>query len=141
LNRRLGGLAWIRAAAACQPADRTHNHVVIADDLTRQPDAYETAFFEARLLGHRHPRRFTVDELDTAGRAARVPAARVQDVDMRILLDRKDEALAIFNVNRGKAFDGQSRHEVAMLTYRSIPSWPTPHSFPIFLVHRSSGSN
>ena len=94
LDRRLGRLARIRPAASRQPADRAHGHVVVADDLTRQAHAGQASLFQPRLLGLRHPLRLAADELDSAGRAARVAAAGVQDIDMGILLDRKHEALA-----------------------------------------------
>ena len=55
----------------------------------------------------RHPRRLAFDELDAAGRAARVAAARVQDVDVGILLDRQHQALACFH------FDGREPFTVS----------------------------
>ena len=51
LDRRLGRLARIRPAAAFQPADRAHGHVVVAHDLTGEAHAGEAALLQARLLG------------------------------------------------------------------------------------------
>ena len=92
LNRRLWRLARIGPAAAFEPADRSNCHVVIALDLTGQANTGETFFFEPRLLSFRHAARFAAHELHPAGRAARISATRVQDVNPRILLNREDES-------------------------------------------------
>jgi hypothetical protein len=83
---------------------------VIAQDLTREADAGHAFGGEDGALGFGHGRGFPVDELDTAGRAAGVAAARVQLIDLRILLEGQDEALALFHVNGPKPFNGQFRH-------------------------------
>jgi hypothetical protein len=73
---------------------------VVADNLTRQPNTYQPPLFQSRLLGDRHARWFAVDELDATRRAARVSAAGMQNIDVRILFDRKDESLAVRDINR-----------------------------------------
>ena len=94
LNRRLRRLTGVGAAAAFQPADGPDGHVVVADDLTRQTDACQTALLHPGLFRFRHPRRLARDELDAACRATCISSTGVQDVDACILLDGKDESLA-----------------------------------------------
>ena len=67
---------------------------MVADHLARQPHAGRALGGEHLPLGDGHARRLALDELDAAGRAARVAAARVQHVDVRILLDGQHETLA-----------------------------------------------
>jgi len=72
---------------------------VIADDLARQPDTHQPTLFQPRLFGDCHSRRFAVDELDSTGRASRVSTTRMEDVDARILLNRKHKPLAFRHIN------------------------------------------
>jgi hypothetical protein len=83
---------------------------MIAEDLTGQANASQGAGREALLLGHGHPRRLSLDELHTAGRAACESSARVQDVDFRIFLDGADKTLVRRHIERSKSFNGQLRH-------------------------------
>src|SRR6185369_6310241 len=80
-----------------------------------------------------------VDEFDAARRTARVAAARMEDIHMRILLDGKHESLAVGDIDRWKTFNAQAWHRVAMLTYRF--EWPTPQTCLTSLVRRSFGNN
>ena len=135
MDRRFGRLSWIWTAAAFQPADRSHGHIVIAFDLAGESDAGKTFFCELRLFRQRHARRLAVDELDAARRAARVPPARVQDVDARILLDRQHETLALLHIDGREPFHGQLRHA----RYVNVSCWTWP-PLRTFLGPRSCGS-
>ena len=57
---------------------------------------------EHLLLGSGHAWRFAVDELDAAGRAPRVAAARMQHVDPGILLDRQHQPLSLPRLRRAR---------------------------------------
>ncbi len=115
-----------------ESADRANRHVVIADDLAREPNADRSLRHQDLPFRDRHPRGLSVDELDAARRAAGVAAAGVQDVHMCILLDREHEALAVLDVNRSESFDRQLRHVWFLLCPVNTPSYrieigsPTP---------------
>jgi hypothetical protein len=61
---------------------------------------------EGRQLGLRGPGRFAGDELDPARRTARLAAARVQLIDLGVLLERQDQALPQRDVERSNRFHG-----------------------------------
>ena len=61
-------------------------------------------------LGLGHGRRLTVNEFHTAGRAAGLPAAGMQLIDLRVLLQGQHQALARFHVTRSHTFDSQFWH-------------------------------
>ena len=65
---------------------------------------------EPLALGDGVPRGLAVDELDTARRAPRVAAARVQDVDAGVLLDGEHQALAFRHGDTSVAFHCQYWH-------------------------------
>src|SRR5262245_52865138 len=109
-DERLRRWARIRSSAASETAYRPHRHVVIAQHLARQPDADRPLGGEYLSLRHGHASGLAGDELDPARRASSVAATRVQDVHLRVLFDRKHEALAILDINRSKSFDCQLRH-------------------------------
>jgi hypothetical protein len=102
--------ARIGTAAALEPADGADGHVVVADDLAREPGAGHAARRQHVLLGDRHPIRLPLDELDAAGRAPGVAAAGVQDVHAGVLLDGEHEPLAGVHVHRSVTFDRQPGH-------------------------------
>ena len=83
---------------------------------------------EDGALGNRHHLRLSTDELDAAGRAPGVTAARVQDVDTGVLLDRTDEPLSRFDLDARKSLDRQLWHRPVIIvaspagTKRSIAS-------------------
>ena len=83
----------IRTAAALEAADRADGHVVVAENLARQPHAGESAAFEGGDFGLRLPLRLAGDELDAAGRAARVAAARMELIDAGILFEGEHQSL------------------------------------------------
>src|SRR4051812_37735309 len=83
---------------------------MIARDLTGQTDADRPSRGQHGPLRFRHVLRLSRDELDSARRAARVAAARVQDVDAGVFLDRPDEPLPRRNFDRPVSFNCQLRH-------------------------------
>ena len=83
---------------------------MIAENLTRQPDTGQGPGGEAFLLGRRVLLRFSGDELDTARRAARVAAAGMEDVHVRVLLDGEHEPLALRHIEYSVPFYGQLWH-------------------------------
>src|SRR5258708_26563395 len=108
-----GGERWrtgVGAAAAFEAADGADRHIVAAGDLARQSGAGHAARVEHVLFGDRHLVRLPLDELYPASGAACVSTAGVEDVDMRILLDGKNQALARFDVHGGITFNCQLRH-------------------------------
>ena len=94
LNRRLRRFARVGTTAAGEPADGADRHVVVADDLTREPHAGQTAFLELALFRPGHGCRFTLGELDPACRAACIPTTGVENIDACILFNREDESLS-----------------------------------------------
>ena len=72
--------------------------------------AGDAACGEHLFFGHGHRLGFALDELDAAGRASRVAAAGVQDVDARVLLDRQHQPLAVLDVHRTETFDCELGH-------------------------------
>jgi len=109
-DERLGRRAGVRTAAAGEATDRADLHVVIADDLTREPDTDGTFGGQNLALGNGHSRGLSVDEFDSARRAPRIAAARVQDVDFCILLDRQHQAFAILDIKCSEIFNRQLGH-------------------------------
>src|SRR5688572_4991536 len=126
LDAFIGGPTRIGAARAFQPADSSHAQIVIAQDLARQPDSGEPSLFEPLLFGRRHRRRLAVDEFNTACGASRVSTTRVQNVDLRVLLDCEHEAFVIGNVKRSIIFDCQFRHDTFyILRFQTLRfQWP-----------------
>ena len=110
MNRFFRCAPRIGPAGSFEPADRAHRHIVVAHDLTGQAHSGQLSLFESLLLSRRHRRRLSVDEFNAARRAARISAARMQDVDVCVLLDRQHEALAIGNVKRSITFNRQFGH-------------------------------
>src|SRR5262245_39749474 len=97
-DRRRGDLvgravAGVRAAAAGQPADAPHRHVVVAEDLTTETHAGQAPRRQHLLFGLGHLVRFARDELDAAGGAAGVAAAGVQLIDAGLVLQRQHQPL------------------------------------------------
>jgi hypothetical protein len=80
---------------------------VVAENLTRQPDADVSLRRERGLLGLCALRRLATDELHTARRATRTAAARMQLVDPGILLERQDESFVVRDYESPDAFNGQ----------------------------------
>jgi hypothetical protein len=58
------------------------------------------------LLGDRHSVGLTVEKLDAACRASRVPAAGVQLVDSHILFQGQDQSFALGHFVLAHVFDG-----------------------------------
>jgi hypothetical protein len=83
---------------------------VIARHLTGKADAGETAGGEDGFFRLRHSRRLAADEFHAAGRAARVPAARVHLIDARVLLERENETLPLGHVERADFLNRQLWH-------------------------------
>jgi len=108
LRRR--GTARIGTARSFETADRAHRHVVIAEDLAGQAHAGQTFRRETLDLGRCMCRRLAVDELDAAGRATRVSAARMENVNLGILLDGEHEPLSVRDLERSVSFDRQLWH-------------------------------
>ena len=115
-------------AAAFQPADRAHRHVVVANRLTRQSDAGRVFRRQHRLFGNRHPLGLTSDEYDATRRAAGVPAAGMEDIDLRVLFDGENQPLPGFDFEGPELFDGEFWHlrfvllrQVCNHTMRSMP--------------------
>jgi len=67
---------------------------VVAQDLTRQPHAKKFLRVQSRALGNRACLRLAMHEFDTARRATRAAAARVQLIDARVLFKREHQPLA-----------------------------------------------
>jgi hypothetical protein len=111
--------AGIRASASFEAADGADGHVVVAHDLAGQAGVGHPLRSKNLALGRRPARWLSFDELDAAGGAPRVAAARVQDIDARILLDRQDESFAIVDVNRSESFNRQFRHAWFLLYPRT----------------------
>lgn len=106
-RRRTG----IRTPRSLEAADRADCHVVIAQNLARQPDSGKPSRGKAFPLSDRHTRRFSLDELHAAGCAAGVPPAGMQNIDVRILFDGEHEAFVACNIDRSKSFNGKCRHQ------------------------------
>ena len=109
---RLGLRSWIRPAAAGEPADRSHRHVVVTEDLTREAYAAEPFRRQHVALGDGHLVGLAFDELDAAGGAAGVAAARMQLIDAGILLEREHQAFVVFYSNGWESFDRQNWHRL-----------------------------
>ena len=86
-------MARIFATAASQAADHTDRHIVIARDLTAQPYARHAAGRQHVPLSDSDLIRFAIDEFDATGCAARLPTARMQLIDTRVLFQRQDQPL------------------------------------------------
>src|SRR3954465_10899010 len=84
----------VLAAAAGQAADGTHRHVVVTGNLATEPHAGNALGAQDCFLGRRHLVRFPGEELDTTGRAAGVPAAGMELVDLGLICQGQHEALA-----------------------------------------------
>jgi len=110
LNRIGRAFARVDPAAPGQPADDFHGHIVIANNLAAKPYAGEAPCRQHRLLRRRHFIRLARNELDTAGRAPSVAAARVQLVHFGFVLKRQHKALFGWNVELPDILDGQDRH-------------------------------
>ena len=103
--------ARIQAAHTCL-IDYPDLQIVLNSNLARKTNiGRELSFYsETVSFEFSHFTRVTLVYFDPARRAARVPAARVQHIDPGILLDREDEPLSVFNVDRGKTFYRQFGH-------------------------------
>ena len=93
---------------------------MIADDLAGEAHAAHSFRGQHVAFGDGHPIGLAFDEFDTAGRAARVAAAGMQDVDPRILFDREHQPLACFYLDTGKSFNGQLWHRVSIIRLELI---------------------
>ena len=82
---------------------------MVADHLTRKPGTAHAFRRQHLPLRLRHARRLPVDELHATGGTARVAAAPMEDVDLRVLLDGEHETFPVGHVNRSKPFDRQLR--------------------------------
>jgi hypothetical protein len=96
-----------------------NRHVVIAHDLTRQPDTGETFGAELVPFRHRVGSGLTLDELDPAGGAFGKSATRVQDVDLGVLLDRLHQPFAGRHLERSISLDRKFRHGIIVCGARS----------------------
>jgi hypothetical protein len=105
LDRLGGARPDVFSPATRQPADDADRHVVIADDLTAEPHARQTASGQDVLLGGRHPRRLTRHEFDAAGRAAGVAAAGMQLIDLALVLQRQHKTFPQRHFKIAHAFD------------------------------------
>jgi hypothetical protein len=76
----------IFAPAARQTANDADRHVLIANDLTAQPNSRQASRRQHVTLGDGHLGRLAFEKLNAARRAARIAATGVQLVDSRILL-------------------------------------------------------
>jgi len=97
-------------ASTLEAADRAHHHVVITENLARQADAGQAARGEPLPLCDGPARRLSLDKFNAAGGASGEPAARVHDVNSRVLFDRQDETLLLRDFKRSISFDGQIGH-------------------------------
>ena len=84
---------------------------MVALDLTREAHARKPFLRKPRLLGLCHASRFAFHELDTTCRAPGVSAARVENVDAGILLDRENEPLAVLHIHGAESLNCQTWHE------------------------------
>jgi hypothetical protein len=112
LDGIIGSGPGIAPAAAGEAADYVHFHVLLANDLAAQTQAFlpdQPARGEHIPLGLGHARRFTGDELNSTGRAAGVSAAGVQLIGVPFIDERIDHALARRNLH-GNFVDRQHRH-------------------------------
>jgi ribosome-associated protein len=116
---RRGRRSGIRSSRSLEAADRPECHVVIAQDLAGQADAVKTTRGEALFLRSRHARGLPLDELHAARRASRVAAARVQNIDTRVLFDREHQALLRGDFKRSISINRQCGH-VMYCTRRAI---------------------
>ena len=89
LRGRLNIGSWrvprIHASASRQAADHADCHVLIANNLTAQPDTGQTSRGEQIFFGDGQAGRLSRNKLDAASGAAGIPAAGVQLVNTRIL--------------------------------------------------------
>jgi hypothetical protein len=106
-----GPVTGIGPAAAREPANRADAHIMVANDLATQPNGAEQATsFEHIFFGDRHLVRFASDELNAAGRAAGIPAASVELIDLGLVLQSQDQPLAGGHVESSTVFHRQFRH-------------------------------
>ena len=117
-DRRLRCRTRVRAAGTFETTDGADGHVVIAEDLAREPDAGQPALGEPLLFRRGVTGRLSLDELHAACRAAGISSARVQDIDLRVLLDCEHEALFCGHVERAVSVDRQFWH---VLLYAAVP--------------------
>ena len=87
----ISGLGGPPASALPLPASRLMARTVMSwsQAIWQERRALVTLGGENGALGGGHPGGLPLDELDAARRAARVAAARMQHVDIAILLDRQ----------------------------------------------------
>ncbi|HUR36017.1 MAG TPA: hypothetical protein VM032_19575 [Vicinamibacterales bacterium] len=83
---------------------------MIAHDLAGQPNPGQAASGQTLLFGGGVRHRLAFDELDTARRAAGISAAGVQDIHVQIVLNRENEPLSIWDLNRPEPFHSQFWH-------------------------------
>jgi hypothetical protein len=114
------------SSAPCQTADCTNRHVVIANDLTTQPDSRQTPRREHIAFGDGHAVGLAVEELDAARGTARVTATGMQLIDSRILLESQNQPLTLRHFELAHSLDRKLRHDRdpsrLTLTQRIIPS-------------------
>ena len=110
LDERLRLRASVGPPASREAADGADGHVLVAEDLTRQPDARKLAAFEGGQLGLRVGIRLAAQEFDPARRTARISPARMELVDSGVLFERKDKSLSVGHLERAHAFHSQFWH-------------------------------
>jgi hypothetical protein len=92
---------------------------VVARHLTGEADAGKTAGGEDGFFRLGHARRLAADEFHAARRAARVPAAGVHLIDLRVLLEREDEALPLGHLERPDVLNREPGHQASLEVNRA----------------------
>jgi hypothetical protein len=100
----------VLAAAASQPADGPHRHVLIAKNLTTQPNTRQSARRQHVSLSNRRPAGFPRDKLDATRRTARVAAARMQLINSRVLLESQDQPFPLRDLEFSDTLDRKFGH-------------------------------
>jgi antitoxin (DNA-binding transcriptional repressor) of toxin-antitoxin stability system len=85
-------------------------YVVIAEDLAGKAHSSESSLSQPFFFRNGHPHWLAVDELHTTRRAPRVASACMQNVDVRVLLDREHQTLVVSDVKRSISFNSELGH-------------------------------
>jgi len=104
--------AGVFATAACEAANGSHGHIVIAEDLTAQPDSSKPPRRENCSLGFCHRRGLARNELHSASCAASVAATGMQLIDACLVSQSQNQALACRHIELSDTFDCQTRHRI-----------------------------
>src|SRR5436309_2017080 len=92
MNGVLGPFAGIFSSAAGESADRSYGHVMVTENLAAKANAGQTPCRKHVLFGFGHHFRLAGHELDSACRAAGIPATGMKLIDAGLVGQGQDKA-------------------------------------------------